>query len=154
MNPTSHPEAAAVRHLWFRRGPIRFALPLSELVEVNALESLRPLPLAVEALTGFVHYRGRVVPVFDPLPLAGQASEPPRLPTFAAFASINHEPALALLLDEVGRMVPVRFDHQLPMSSGVPEAIQGVGKLEDNQVVIALNVRELGRVMGLQGVMN
>ena len=152
MNTPTLPDRSARitgQYLWFRRGALHFALAMTDLVEVKVIAAARPLPLADEGVAGFVAFRGRVLPVFDPLSLAGKAALPDAFPCTAAFASLNGQPVCALLLDEVGRMVMLRYHPEPVPGVRIEAAISARVRVTPTLETLVLNTRGLADVMGL-----
>ena len=149
--PASTDRSARVtgQYLWFRRGALHFALAMTDLVEVKIIAAARPLPLADKGVAGFVAFRSRVLPIFDPLSLAGKSALPDAFPCTAAFASLNGQPVCALLLDEVGRMVMLRYNPEPVAGVRIEAAISALVRVTPTLETLVLNTRGLAEVMGL-----
>ncbi len=70
--------AADLRHVLFRVGGERFALPLESIREVvNPQPPFARVPRAPDSVRGAMNLRGRVVAVVDLAPLVGLPPQPP-----------------------------------------------------------------------------
>jgi hypothetical protein len=151
-NPISNfiPGSSDFQNLWFRRGDQCFSLRMPELIEVTELPRLRVLPMADAAIAGFARFRGHILPVFDPLCLAGLPGTPVQFPVKAVFASLGGRPAFGLLLDEVGRMVSLLAGGK-PWNSkaGVRDAFHGEYAVPGGPVVLGVDVAGLAGEMQL-----
>ncbi len=149
MNTANPPARVTGRYLWFRRGALHFALAMTDLVEVKHIVAARPLPLSDESVAGFVSFRERVVPIFDPLALAGATDGSAAFPCAAAFATLDGRPVCALLLDEVGRMATLRFSPEPVPGIRLPAAISALVRVNPTLETLVLDIRGLAGVMGL-----
>jgi purine-binding chemotaxis protein CheW len=76
-DPAGEPGAETVRHVVFRVGGERFALPLGAVREVVVPQPpFARVPRVSEAVRGVMNLRGRVLPVVDLAPLVGLAPQP------------------------------------------------------------------------------
>ncbi len=118
--------SASHRHpcLWFQRGNHRFAVSMDHLQEVLPVETLRPLPAAEPALVGLFTLREWVVPVFDPLSLAGQPAEPLPKP-IVVVVGIQGRPVFGLLAESVGKVIELEEPGPLQLAVRLPEVFQG-----------------------------
>ncbi len=137
-------------HLWFERAGNFFAVPMDNLQEVLPVPALRPLPAADPALTGLIALRDRVLPVFDPLILAGCSTGPsaPAGSIVIVLKGDRHH-GLALLAEKVGKIVELTSLDPLAAGARVPIAFAGESRLTDQRRLLIVEVASLAQVMGL-----
>lgn len=130
--------------LSFRRDSMRFAIPMHELVEVNVFNLIRTIPLSEPSLRGLVWFRDCVLPVFDPLLLAGKNKI--AATGLTAIVSVNGKPQFGLLADKVGEAVETDTNQSISAPSRIP------GVFETNaasEKLLFVNVSALAKAMEL-----
>jgi purine-binding chemotaxis protein CheW len=101
----------------------RFGIEVLDVQEVLRTQSMTPVPLAPEAITGLINLRGQIITAID---LRQRLELPPR---DDGAASVNivvrtEEGPVSLLVDSIGGVLEVdRADYELP-----PETISGAGR--------------------------
>lgn len=135
-------------HLWFKHGPTRFGLRVNEVVEVVTLPECRRLPMSDPALLGFSLYHGQVLPVFDPVSLAGLTIPHHRQPLTAAVVSVRDRPALAIAVTGAGTTVDLEEAGLAPAGGRVSAAFRGEQSLEEDPLLV-LDPEGLLQAMGL-----
>lgn len=101
----------------------RFGIEVLDVQEVLRTQSMTPVPLAPEAITGLINLRGQIITAID---LRQRLELPPR---DDGASSVNivvrtEEGPVSLLVDSIGGVLEVdRADYELP-----PETISGAGR--------------------------
>ena len=145
--PATLPQGAT-RYYQFKQGPTRFALRFCDLVGIEHLSFVRPLPLTDQSLLGFGLYRDQILPVFDPLSLAGLSLVKVTSPLTVAVAGTAGCPALAFACTETGNTVDLLERNLPPAGSRITEAFLGEQSFEDGSLLL-LNPAGLARTFGL-----
>jgi purine-binding chemotaxis protein CheW len=135
-------------HLWFQRSGKLFAVPMEYLQEVIPVEHLRPLPAAEPALAGLMTLRERVVPVLEPLSLAGYESAPITSPIVIVIA-IGGTPIMGLLAESVGKVVELAAPLPLTITARLPEVFAGEVGGDGKPRLLVINAPVLAAQMGL-----
>lgn len=136
------------RFLWFVRGEKRFAAAMDYLQEVLPLPPLRSLPASEPSLAGLMVLRETILPVFDPLLLAGSTAGDRTASASAVVLRLAGRPVLAIIAEEVGHVVKLTAPPQKDDSVRVPAAF--IGTLQSaEQATLLLNVPQFAVLMGL-----
>jgi chemotaxis signal transduction protein len=146
--PSPSPASEKISHCWFKQGPTRFALRVADLAGVVSLPVLRPLPLSDQSLVGFGLFEGQVLPVFDPLSLAGLSLVDVGHPVTVAVTRVLGRPMLAFALTEVGSIIDVQETSLSPAGGRVAAAFRGEQPLGDDSLLV-LDPLGLAQSMGL-----
>jgi purine-binding chemotaxis protein CheW len=89
------------RHICFDLGDRRLALPLSLVVEVGELESVRPLPFLPEWVQGVTNIRGEIVSVTDVALYFNISKRSNRKKNRAVIVVYNGEVKTAVVVDRI-----------------------------------------------------
>ncbi|MDU9048819.1 MAG: chemotaxis protein CheW [Candidatus Electrothrix sp. Rat3] len=89
------------RHICFDLGDRRLALPLSLVVEVGELESVRPLPFLPEWVQGVTNIRGEIVSVTDVALYFNISKRSNRKKNRAVIVIYNGEVKTAVVVDRI-----------------------------------------------------
>ena len=89
------------RHICFDLGDKRLALPLSLVVEVGELESVRPLPFLPEWVQGVTNIRGEIVSVTDIALYFNISKRSNRKKNRAVIVVYNGEVKTAVIVDRI-----------------------------------------------------
>ena len=152
MNPTTNPSSSEGSHkhlFWFQRAEMRFGIPVDSMMEVTTIASLRSLPRSEPSLRGFTLFRDTIIPVFDPLSLAGLPTTRPTFPCKISVTAMNNLPLLAFVADRVGKMVEVSPHSMEGFTPRIRGAFSGTYADRDKNPMVAIDVNNLARVMGL-----
>jgi chemotaxis signal transduction protein len=147
-NPLPQERSKQAELLLLRRGHIDFAVKVTALMEIKPVERIRKLPMSEEYLAGFVSFRGRIVPVLDPLALAGEAGAPVRYPVLVGMIEVGDQASYGLLVDSIGQMIPPSQTLQPAGALRIKAAFRGVFAIGAAR---AMWIDELGlhKAMGL-----
>ena len=118
-----------VLHVLFRVGDSEYAIPASEVLQMESFDGATPIPNAPSFVAGIVQVRGRVVPVVDLRARFGLPAAPRTLDTRVVVAQ-HGDRVVGLLVDlarEVARLDPAQVKPPPPMvaaqSGGMVRAI-------------------------------
>lgn len=121
------------RHVLFRAGGERFALPLESIREVVTPQPpFARVPRASEAVRGAMNLRGRVVAVVDLAPLVGLAPQPLAPGQGHVMVLDRERRALGLLIEGVLGVEPLGS----PERGGTGPAVRGVVSLRGAPVTM------------------
>lgn len=101
----------------------RFGIEVLDVQEVLRTQSMTPVPLAPEAITGLINLRGQIITAID---LRQRLELPPREDSASSVNIVvrTEEGPVSLLVDSIGGVLEVdRADYELP-----PETISGAGR--------------------------
>lgn len=101
----------------------RFGIEVLDVQEVLRTQSMTPVPLAPEAITGLINLRGQIITAID---LRQRLELPPREDGASSVNIVvrTEEGPVSLLVDSIGGVLEVdRADYELP-----PETISGAGR--------------------------
>ena len=101
----------------------RFGIEVLDVQEVLRTQSMTPVPLAPEAITGLINLRGQIITAID---LRQRLDLPPREDSASSVNIVvrTEEGPVSLLVDSIGGVLEVdRADYELP-----PETISGAGR--------------------------
>lgn len=101
----------------------RFGIEVLDVQEVLRTQSMTPVPLAPEAITGLINLRGQIITAID---LRQRLDLPPREDGASSVNIVvrTEEGPVSLLVDSIGGVLEVdRADYELP-----PETISGAGR--------------------------
>ena len=101
----------------------RFGIEVLDVQEVLRTQSMTPVPLAPEAITGLINLRGQIITAID---LRHRLELPPREDGASSVNIVvrTEEGPVSLLVDSIGGVLEVdRADYELP-----PETISGAGR--------------------------
>jgi purine-binding chemotaxis protein CheW len=101
----------------------RFGIEVLDVQEVLRTQSMTPVPLAPEAITGLINLRGQIITAID---LRQRLDLPPREDGANSVNIVvrTEEGPVSLLVDSIGGVLEVdRADYELP-----PETISGAGR--------------------------
>lgn len=138
-------------HLWFQRAGKLFAAPMDYLQEVIPVQSLRPLPASEPALAGLMTLREHVIPVLDPLSLAGYASAEISSPIVIVLG-MQGKAVLGLLTESVGKVVELAIPMPLTIEARLPGVFVGEVGGEGKPRLLVIDPPSLIRHMGLAEV--
>lgn len=62
---TDSPGSTLLTFVAFRKGPQRYGIPITEIVEVRALDHFSPVPGAPPFIPGVIHWRGAILSLLD-----------------------------------------------------------------------------------------
>ncbi len=62
---TGRPETALVSFLAFRKGPQRYGIAISDVIEVETLQQFTPVPGAPDYVPGVINWRGTILSLLD-----------------------------------------------------------------------------------------
>ncbi len=136
--------AQAGKYLSFRLDKEEYGLEILKVQEIVGATGISPLPLAPEHVRGLIRLRGRDIPVMEVRSLfglpAGRESEKncviiTQIPLRGSLVT------LGLLVDEVCEVLNIAADEiQFPpsLAGGMeePDFINGMGQLEDREVIL------------------
>ena len=137
------------RHLWFKRSGSFFAVPVEHLQEALLMSALRPLPAAEPALAGFIVLRERVLPILDPLSIAGMPASGSNSSAIVIALALHSEPVLGLLAEEVGKVVELPAPAPLTKPARIPKSFAGEFSGPDAARLMIFDVAGLAAVFGL-----
>jgi len=122
-----------IRHVLFRAGGERFALPLDSVREVVIPQApFARVPRAGAAVRGAMNLRGRVVAVVDLAALVGLGSEPLQAGRGQVVILDRDRRALGLLVSQVFGVGPLAPDREEPPGS----MVRGIGRIDGGAVTL------------------
>lgn len=136
-SPVSARPSTPSRFCLFMLGKESFAVQLSQVREVFALESITPVPAMPPMLVGVANFHGTIVPLIDLRSVVGMPIS--SAPRYAVI--VRHEDQLiGILVDEVPEIVTIEADEML---DGLP------GELARRRPFLSGVLKMGGRVSGL-----
>lgn len=122
-----------VRHVLFRAGGERFALPLDSVREVVIPQSpFARVPRAGAAVRGAMNLRGRVVAVVDLAALVGVGSETLQAGRGQVVILDRDRRSLGLLVAQVFGVGPLLPDREEPPGS----MVRGIGRIDGGAITL------------------
>ncbi|MDQ3032292.1 MAG: chemotaxis protein CheW [Myxococcota bacterium] len=135
----------SVLHVLFRVGDAEYAIPASDVLQMESYEGATAVPNAPPYLAGIVQVRGRVVPVIDLRARFGLPATPRTIDTRVLVAQLG-ERVIGLLVDtarEVARLDPEQVRPPPAMiasqSAGLVRAIGQLG----NRMLMLVDLEKL-----------
>jgi len=123
----------AVRHVLFRAGGERFALPLDCVREVVIPQGpFARVPRTGAAVRGAMNLRGRVVAVVDLAALVGAGSEPLEAGRGQVVILDRDRRSLGLLVSQVYGVGPVAPEREQPPGA----MVRGIGQIDGGAVTV------------------
>lgn len=132
----------------FRLNQLEFAVPVEQVWRVESLaeQPLTRVPRAPAFLEGVTNVRGQVVPVVDlkkrfGLPETAPPAKPPRL--LIVEIAGQHVGMIVDAVSDITWFPTARIEPPPPMVAQISGVfVQGVGKAEDDRLLIILDLRE------------
>ena len=129
----------SVLHVLFRVGEAEYAIPASDVLQMESFEGATPIPNAPSYVAGIVQVRGRVVPVVDLRARFGLPQAPRTLDTRVVVAQ-HGDRVVGLLVDlarEVARLDPEQVKATPPIvASQSGGMVRGIGQHEKRMVLL------------------
>jgi len=121
-------------HVVFKVAGAEYAMPASEVLQMESFEGATPVPGAPPHVAGIVQVRGKVVPVVDLRRRFGLAPQAPTLDSRVVIG-LHGDRAVGLLVDSAREVVGVADDQVLPPppivvaeAGGLVRAVAQLGK--------------------------
>jgi purine-binding chemotaxis protein CheW len=95
-----------VLHVVFQIGAAEYALPASEVIQMESFSGATPVPGTASYVAGIVQIRGRVVPVIDARKRFGQPTPEPNLDNRVVVVALG-ERVIGLLVDRAREVVKI-----------------------------------------------
>jgi len=132
-------------YIVFRVADADYALPASQVLQLESFEGATPVPGTLSHVTGIVQVRGRIVPVIDLRLLFGEGAVSPGLDTRIIVAELG-ERTVALRVDSSREVLQLTAEQVQPppavvneRSRGFVRAVARVG----NRLLMILNLEQV-----------
>jgi purine-binding chemotaxis protein CheW len=137
---TGQPEAAQVSFLAFNKGPQRYGIAISEVIEVETLQQFTPVPGAPDFVPGVINWRGTILSLLD----LGKLFQIPETGLADLHACVIVEAAgsrVAVVAGEIEEIVSVPSDQLRPAPErpGDIPADWVAGIHDENRIVLRMD---------------
>lgn len=131
-------------------GPETFGLPVAQVQTIFHIGAITPVPLGPSAVLGLVNLRGAIIPAFSLRRRLGYPDQGPHIGALAVGLDLGTE-AFALLVDDVGDVISLSSDQELPLPPHVSDDRLGVTQAvyrRPGSVIAVLDVSALASLPG------
>ena len=117
----------SVLHVVFKVGKSEYALPASDVLQMETFTSATPVPGSKPWVSGIIQVRGRIVPVVDVRMRFGLPPQERTVDSRVVVAT-HGERAVALLVDTAREVIKLETDKLQPPPQIVAQEAQGLVK--------------------------
>lgn len=143
--PISDYLESEVQLILFTINNVEYALNIQNILEINKIQPINPLPGAPEFIQGVISLRGKIIPVVDLRERFSFATMPHTKKTRIIIANIQNS-EIGLIVDAVTDVIGIHSDKiepPLPVIDGLKiEFVEGIAKFH-KRLIIIINIEKI-----------